>query len=216
MASWSRARPLSLTVGLGLLPLAATLQALAAQACDSGAPAQPALQSGADATQDDAAGSDAQPEGGAVSVPAPDTGTTVVYGLCPDAMAPTFPSILTQMFATPGCGTTSTFDCHSTSGALARSDGGTGSLLDFSLDAAAVYAELLGDGGGHPSVNIEGEAGAVPRVAPGDPDASLLYIKLAMPTASDPRYGLAMPPNILPCPAALEAVRAWIADGAVP
>jgi hypothetical protein len=204
MASWSRVRPLSLSVGLGVLPLA----------CNSGSPAQPTLQSGADATLGDAAESDAPQDGGAVSTPAPDTGTVFVYGLCPDAMAPTFPSILTQMFATASCGTNSTYDCHSTSGALPKNEGGTGSLLDFSLDAAAVYEELLGDGGGHPSVNIEGEAGAVPRVVPGDPDASLLYIKLAMPTASDPRYGLAMPPNILPCPATLDTVRAWIADGA--
>jgi hypothetical protein len=156
-------------------------------------------------------------DGGATTIPAPDGSVPIAYGLCPDAMAPTFPSILTQMFATASCGATSPYDCHSTTGASPRIEGGTGNLLDFSLDAAAIYAELLGDGSGYPSVNIEGDAGGVvPRIAPGDADASLLYIKLAMPSAADPRYGLAMPPNILPCPVVLDTVRAWIDDGAAP
>jgi hypothetical protein len=130
-------------------------------------------------------------------------------------MAATFPSILTQMFATASCGVNNAFDCHSTTGALPRKDGGTGSLLDFSLDAAAVYAELLGDGAGSPSVNIDGDAGAeILRVAAGDAEASLLYIKLALPTATDPRYGKAMPPTGLVCPPALDAVKAWIDLGA--
>jgi hypothetical protein len=132
-------------------------------------------------------------------------------------MAPTFPSILTQMFATASCGVGTSYDCHSSTGSLPRSEGGTGNLLDFSLDAAAVYAELLGDGGGQPAVNVDGDAGGVVlRIAPGNADASLLYIKVAMVAASDPRYGKAMPPSALPCPAVDDTLRAWIDDGAAP
>jgi hypothetical protein len=132
-------------------------------------------------------------------------------------MAPVFPSLLTKMFATSSCGTDKAYDCHSTTGALSWAEGGTGSGLDFSLNAAQVYAELLGDGGGMPANNVGGDAGGVIlRVVPGDASASLLYIKMAMPTARDPRFGLAMPPIGLPCPATLDAVRAWIDDGAAP
>jgi hypothetical protein len=119
------------------------------------------------------------------------------------------------MLATGSCGVSGAFDCHSSTGALPRAQGGTGSLLDFSLDAAAVYAELLGDGGGYPSTNVNGDAGRlVLRVAPHNAHASLLYLKLALPTETDPRYGTAMPPTGLVCPPALDAVKTWIDDGA--
>ena len=211
------------------LPIVPALLALAASACNSGTPAQPATEPATDATVGDAAagphdtgaavdalveaaseaGNDAAAEGAALP--------QVVYRLCPDAMAPTFPSILTQMFATASCGAGRSYDCHSTTGALALSEGGTGSQLDFSLDAAAVYAELLGDGSGQPAVNVDGDAGGVVlRIAPGNADASLLYIKVSMVAASDPRYGKAMPPDELACPAVDDTLRAWINDGAAP
>ena len=81
-----------------------------------------------------------------------------------------------------------------------------------------MYAELLGaDGGGQRSVDAQGDAGEVVlRVAPGDASASLLYIKLAMTALYDPRYGEAMPPVDTVCPAAIDAVKAWIDDGAAP
>jgi hypothetical protein len=193
-----------LSIGLGSL-------VLGLPGCSSGSPAQPAPTAlPADATVNDTAAGPLDSGAGA-DTPAP------YYGICPDAMAPTFPSILTQMFATASCGVGSLYDCHSPTGSLLRSEGGTGNLLDFSLDAAAVYAELLGDGGGQPAVNIQGDAGGVLlRIAPGNADASLLYIKVAMSAGFDPRYGLAMPPTVVPCPAVVETLRAWIDDGAAP
>jgi hypothetical protein len=91
-----------------------------------------------------------------------------------------------------------------------------GNLLDYSLDASAVYAELLGDGGGHPSTNLSGDGGRIPRVAPFDSDASMLYIKLTLTTHDNPYYGAGMPlptPGSV-CPATLEAVKTWIDQGA--
>jgi hypothetical protein len=121
------------------------------------------------------------------------------------------------MFATESCGVGESYDCHSSTGSSPMSEGGTGNLLDFSLDAAAVYAELLGDGSGQPAVNVDGDAGRVVlRVSPGNADASLLYIKVAMTAAIDPRYGRAMPPSAVPCPAVIDTLRAWIDDGAAP
>jgi hypothetical protein len=136
-----------------------------------------------------------------------------VYIVCPDGMDASFGSIYNKMLSTAvaSCGALG-FGCHSTFASKQ-----TGSLLDFSLDASAVYAELLGpDGGGAPSTNIAGDAGGtVLRVVPGDADASMLYIKLTL-TTGDPRYGAGMPlytPGSV-CPAALDAVRAWIDKGA--
>jgi hypothetical protein len=154
---------------------------------------------------------DAQADAGAYEA------APIFYAVCPDAMGPIFPSIYTEMLSTASCGTLGTYDCHSSLGALPVKVGGTGSLLDLSLDASTVYAELLGDGSGYPSTNARGDAGAiVPRVAPGNADGSMLYIKLALPTEVDPRYGEAMPPRGLVCPASLDAVKRWIDDGAKP
>jgi hypothetical protein len=195
-----------------LAVLGATATASFASGCDAGSPASPMLDGGTfeAAVVESGAGVDAtvsQTEGGPVGAP-----NTV----CPDGMAPTFPSIFSLMLSTGGCGTGQPYDCHSSTGALPQAEGGTGSLLDFSLDAAAVYEELLGvDAGGQPAVNIDGDAGGVVlRVVPGDASASLLYIKLALPALSDPRYGKAMPPNQAVCPSALDAVGTWIDNGA--
>ena len=155
-------------------------------------------------------------EDATVSEAGSDASSTISYDICPDGMAASFPGIFTQLLSTASCGTGESFDCHSTTGALPRAEGGTGSLLDLSLDASAVYAELLGaDGGGYPSVNVNGDAGEVVlRVAPGDAGASMLYIKLALTTLTDPRYGEAMPPIQTVCPPAIDAVKAWIDNGA--
>jgi hypothetical protein len=199
---------------------APVVTALVALGCNAGAAATPALEEGgtpADAGHD-ATASESGPDAG--SDAATDAGSdagTVSYDICPDGMAPSFPSIFTQLLSTGSCGTGS-FYCHSSIAALPQAEGGTGSLLDLSLDASAVYAELLGpDGGGYPATNVAGDAGEVVlRVAPGDAGASLLYIKLALTTLRDPRYGMAMPPAQTVCPTAIEAVKAWIDDGAAP
>jgi hypothetical protein len=128
-------------------------------------------------------------------------------------MDASFGSILSQMLTAAGCGN-SQVSCHSTKGAAAT---GTGNGLDLSLDTAAVYAELLGDGGGAPAMNVSG-SGHVLRVVPGDASASMLYIKLGLDASADPQYGAGMPltaPGSV-CPAALEAVAGWINAGAKP
>jgi hypothetical protein len=128
-------------------------------------------------------------------------------------MDASFSSLVTKMFTTKGCGPDDSA-CHSARGAAPIAAGGTGSLLDFTVDAHAVYQELLGpDGGGAEASNVQGNVPAV-RVLPGDADASLLYIKLAMPFTQCPAYGEAMPPTGLPCPPVLDAVQSWIDLGA--
>lgn len=146
--------------------------------------------------------------------PASPTGAGAGFAVCPPGIEPAFTSILTKVLATPSCGTNIVGDCHSQSGASAVT--GTGNHLDYTLDAGAVYAELLGDGGGSPSTNLAGNAGPVPRVAPFDAGASMLYIKLTLTTHDDPRYGSGMPltaPGSV-CPATLDAVKTWIEEGA--
>jgi hypothetical protein len=105
-------------------------------------------------------------------------------------------------------------NCHSTSGASATT--GAGNLLDFTLDASAVYHELLGaDGGGQRATNVNGTA-KVLRVVPGDAGASMLYIKLTLLTNNDPHYGAGMPLGAAGsvCPAAVDAIKTWIDKGA--
>jgi hypothetical protein len=170
--------------------------ALAVAGCSEGSPASPGV---------------------AVAAGDGDAGSVVVDAgpaVCPPGIDPSFTSILTKVLATPSCGTNIAGNCHSTSGASAAS--GTGNMLDYSLDAGVVYDELLGDGGGHPSTNLAGTAGPIPRVVPFDSGASMLYIKLTLTTRADPRYGSGMPlttPGSV-CPATLDAVKAWIDQGA--
>jgi hypothetical protein len=175
-------------------PLLVLLVALV-PACDEGSPASPTYE-GSEAGQEQEAG----------------------YAVCPTGMTDTFDSIYSLMLSTgstqldgqQSCGANVPGNCHSTTGASAAS--GTGNLLDFSLDAGAVYAELL-----KPSANLAGDGGFHPlRVAPGDAGASMLYIKLTLTTSDDPVYGSGMPytaPGSV-CPAALEAVEGWINQGA--
>ena len=92
-------------------------------------------------------------------------------------------------------------------------------MLDFSLDAGAVYAELLSpDGGLHRSTNLDYPTVDIPRVVPGDAGASMLYVKLTLTSANQAPYGAGMPQNDpgSVCPATLAAVAAWINGGASP
>jgi hypothetical protein len=181
--------------GFALAAASTLAAALAMWGCSQGSPASPGVALAA-------AGGDAS-SGGA------EAGSVV----CPPGIDPSFASILTKVLATPSCGTNIDGNCHSTSGASAT---GTGNLLDYSLDAGVVYAELLGDGGGHPSTNLSGNAGPIPRVVPFDAGASMLYIKLTLTARADPRYGSGMPLTApgSACPATLDAVKAWIDKGA--
>jgi hypothetical protein len=157
------------------------------------------------------------PEAGGGYSPPPDAeaGADIDAGfaVCPPGIDATFSSILTKMLATSGCGTDRVLNCHSASGAAPS---GTGNLLDFAADAATVYTELLGpDGGGRWAVNLAGAA-HVKEVVPGDASASFLYIKLVLKTSTDPQYGAGMPmdPPGSVCPAAVDAVKRWIEQGA--
>ncbi|MEO8799822.1 MAG: hypothetical protein ABI551_18145, partial [Polyangiaceae bacterium] len=133
-------------------------------------------------------------------------GTTTSADLCP-TLDPAFDSIATQLLDSNSCGAARGGHCHSSGGAV--NSGG----LDFSAPAAAIYAELVGDGGtlAH-AQNISGDDRSLYRVVPGDAGASFLYIKLVTHSGTDPRYGSGMPfdhPGEL-CPAAIEAVKTWI------
>jgi hypothetical protein len=153
------------------------------------------------------------PEAGSDSEPA-DAGGDATASVCPPGITNSFNSILSTMLATSSCGTDRPYNCHSATGASPQ---GTGNLLDFTASAATVYKELLGPAGtGRWAANLQGTA-RVEEVVPGDASASFLYIKLQLPTAMDPQYGECMPvgsPNAV-CPAALDAVRYWIEQGAV-
>jgi hypothetical protein len=136
-----------------------------------------------------------------------DSGDDVVfYAVCPQDIDATFGSVEANLLNNAGCIST----CH-VSGTPASKNGN----LVFELEASDIYAELLGDGGGMPAFNEAGSA-RILRVAPFDPDASLLYIKLNLHYSTDPLYGSGMPwgtPGSV-CPAAIEAVGQWIAQGA--
>jgi hypothetical protein len=141
---------------------------------------------------------------------ASDGGDAAVYVVCPTGLEPTYSSILTKMLDAPTCGSNRPGNCHTTQGAHDLGHG-----LDFTLDAGAVYAELVGDGGGARAANIQGDA-SVLRVDPRDAGASMLYLKLTIDVLTDPRYGAGMPrdaPGSV-CPAALDAVKTWIDQGA--
>lgn len=124
---------------------------------------------------------------------------------------PTFDSIRTNLLDTNTCGAPRGGKCHSSGGAV--NSGG----LDFTVDASALYLELLGDAGtGGKAENISGDDRTLYRVVPGDAGGSFLYIKLTTQTGTDPHYGSGMPfdyPGQL-CPPAIESVRKWIDDGA--
>ena len=155
------------------------------------------------------------PEGGPfadVTVEDPDAGDGgdgPAFTFCPDSIDASFGSILDNLFAAPNPPVECIDICHTKDGAMKNGH------LSFEDEAGAVYAELLGDGGGVQAANLMGSA-KILRVAPFDPDASLLYIKLTLHTASDPLYGSGMPQSTpgSVCPTAVQAVHDWIASGA--
>jgi hypothetical protein len=165
--------------------------------CDLGSAASPTFQGGMTGM------TDATLDGGQ------DGDGTVTYAVCPPGMDASFGSIFGEMLSTDqSCGTGHKLNCHSTSGAAAA---GTGNGLDFSEGGAFAYKQLVNV----PSVNLAGNGHPV-RVVPGDASASFLYIKLTLMTSRDSTYGAGMPldtPGSV-CPAALEAVKTWIEQGA--
>jgi hypothetical protein len=107
------------------------------------------------------------------------------------AVEPTFASIYARVLATPTCAVSG---CHATPGQSALS-------LDGSADA--VYHALVG---------APSSGSLLARVAPGDPEASFLYLKLAEET---PPSGARMPGGVAPLDACkVQAVKSWIAAGA--
>jgi hypothetical protein len=118
---------------------------------------------------------------------------------CPSAVQPTFSSI-DQKVLKPLC-----TGCHQPAFASTSGD------LDLSGDG---YAALVG-------VLAKNTAATSPppgllRVKAGDPDQSLLWLKLVTKSFNDPRYGSGMPqdrPGSL-CQAVTDTVRAWIQGGA--
>src|SRR5215472_6219174 len=189
------------------LAIAAILALLGAAGCEAGS----AAGAGPDASNSDS--TVAQPDAGTDADATADTGYDSGYAVCPEGgLDASYSAIYSLVLATDGCGAQNKV-CHSTFGAQ-----NTGSLLDYSLDASAVYTELLGDGGGALASDPCGDAGGVLlRVVPYDADASFLYIKLTL-THFDRRYGQGMPlytPASV-CPEALDAIKTWIDDGAQP
>jgi hypothetical protein len=171
-----------------------------------------------DATANDSStDSQAEPDGSAdagTDSEGADARGDASYTVCPPGITPSFRTILAQMLSTSGCGTNRPQNCHSASGASLQ---GTGNLLDFSADASTVYAELLGQNGtGALARNLQGSVHPLLEVVPGDASASYLYVKLQLPTLMDPQYGECMPPTApgSVCPAAVDAVRQWIEQGA--
>jgi hypothetical protein len=163
--------------------------ALLTAGCDSGSPAVPTVETPVEA------------------------GAAPGYAVCPQDMDATFGSIYAELLTPPQT-------CGSTNGGCHLRDDEAGvfptSNLAYSYDAAAVYAELLGDGGGAPAFNASNTNVHVLRVDPGHADASMLYIKLTLDTSHDPQYGAGMPltaPASV-CPAAVNAVADWINAGA--
>jgi hypothetical protein len=191
---------------------AATAASLAGAAgCDTGVPASPTVIPPANAVSDAAAVDAGLADAATFDATASDASETSTYAVCPPGMDASFGSIYGQMLSTGSCGSNLS-SCHNTTGAS------NSNLLDFSLDASAVYSELLGDGGGKRAVNADHPSVVVLRVEPHNAGASMLYIKLTLDASNDPQYGSGMPltaPGSV-CPDAISAVRDWINAGASP
>jgi hypothetical protein len=160
--------------------------------------------------------SNKRPGSGARGPPANSAVAAAVFALAlgagclppPDPPIPATLSSLNQQLFQVSCNFSS---CHDSS---AGHDQGS---LDLMTDP---YGALLGaDGGGVPAQNIKGTATGLLRVKPGDPENSLLWIKLKLnlpAKVSDALYGEAMPetaPGTVP-QNVLDAVYAWIDAGA--
>ena len=118
-------------------------------------------------------------------------------GICPAGIEATFSSINQRLFQVTCTA------CHS--GAQASSSGG----LDLSGDPFGRLVNI-------PAQNIQGSA-VLSRVAPGDPDGSLLYQKLLIGATRSPQFGEGMPlgaPGTV-CQQTRDAIRSWILAGAL-
>ena len=94
-----------------------------------------------------------------------------------------------------------------------HSDGPSMGGLAMFPGAATAYANLVGVPAGAAEGNLCRNSGVL-RVQPGEPDKSLIYLKL-----TNPICGSAMPPAALgkaATAAQVELIRQWIADGAAP
>lgn len=141
------------------------------------------------------------------ATPTSETGTSPTATTPPDVTATaspsptatqavTFAEVQSQVF-TPNC---LTAFCHTASAQA-------GGLV---LEDGASYAALVNV----PAVNIDAMSNGLLRVAPDDPEASFLYVKLTGPTLPQ---GSRMPLGQAPLPDNLIAlVRAWIEQGAQP
>jgi hypothetical protein len=128
---------------------------------------------------------------------------------CP-LLQPKYSSIDQNLFKV-SCGTASSnLNCHSVIGAQ------TASGLDLTGDSWSKLVNV-------PALDLlrDADAGVVDPgvlVAPGNPDASFLVLKLKLKTAHDPRYGSGMPADnigaIADCPSALDPIVQWIQNGA--
>jgi hypothetical protein len=131
----------------------------------------------------------------------------MTYAVCLTDTSPTFANIKTHLLAV-SCAVGR--NCHSTAEVALRGGG----RLDLETDA---YLNLVGaDGLGAPANNEEGSGRGLLRVKPGDPDNSLLVIKLGITNNSDLTYGSGMPyptPGSV-CPGTTALIRNWIAQGA--
>lgn len=126
------------------------------------------------------------------------------------ATEPTFTAVLDILTDSGNCGV-----CHgyseSNPPAADKAGQGGGFYIHFT-DPAKAYTDIVGPKAYKGTGNMCGDTGDA-YVVPGQPDASLLYSKLALAT---PKCGMGMPygdPMGLPA-ADLATIRAWITAGA--
>jgi outer membrane protein assembly factor BamB len=114
--------------------------------------------------------------------------------------APTFTGVFRDVLQRAGCSGSPT--CHASTVA--------GQLV--MTNAAATYAALVGvKAMGSGSGGTDCSASSLMRVAPGDPDQSLLVQKLEL---ASPPCGSHMPPGGMLDPPLIQQLRTWIASGA--
>jgi hypothetical protein len=118
---------------------------------------------------------------------------------------PTFESLRANVFTQSCSGCHNPFSYPTPTGAAGN--------LDFTAPPDELYEALVSDGSSNDAYDL-GSAAFPERVVPGDPEASLLYQKLARDEPGD--HGSHMPPSRVGAfdAAALAALRAWIENGA--
>lgn len=136
--------------------------------------------------------------GGSAPEPAPST-------TCPIAVAPAHPTFATDILPAiqPSCGAATT-TCHGGPTATGHVDYST----SLSRTARDVHADLVGATPANAPPGFQ-------RIAPGDAAHSWLLAKVTQDQPGGAGYGARMPlgrPNL--CQPTLDALLAWIADGA--